>query len=352
MPTSPQIKIGLGTLAQAGSFFAVRGRLLVVTRGTAMERWLPELAASLKEAGMGEDQIEVFSGFGINPRVEDMQQAAAGLATGPDAGGAGFEAVLGFGGGSAIDAAKALVHYAGLKAQVFALPSIVGTGSEQTSFAALYQGTGKISLAAPELLPTRVLVDAELYRQAPPEVKNAPAVDCLCQAMESFWAKGATDQSRAYALDCLRLCAETMRKYVMTQDAEAALHMGRASALSGMAINIAKTTASHALSYGLSTRYGISHGQAVALTLPGLFAFNQDAVPELPRMLKALGLHRAEDFRSWFQELLRDVGLKTSIADFDLPDFDAGVLADGVNLERLGNNPKPLGRGDLMALFG
>ncbi|MBQ1420926.1 MAG: iron-containing alcohol dehydrogenase, partial [Desulfovibrio sp.] len=285
MPTSPQIKIGLGTLAQAGSFFAVRGRLLVVTRGTAMERWLPELAASLKEAGMGEDQIEVFSGFGINPRVEDMQQAAAGLATGLDAGGAGFEAVLGFGGGSAIDAAKALVHYAGLKAQVFALPSIVGTGSEQTSFAALYQGTGKISLAAPELLPTRVLVDAELYRQAPPEVKNAPAVDCLCQAMESFWAKGATDQSRAYALDCLRLCAETMRKYVMTQDAEAALHMGRASALSGMAINIAKTTASHALSYGLSTRYGISHGQAVALTLPGLFAFNQDAVPELPRML-------------------------------------------------------------------
>ncbi len=162
MPTSPQIKIGLGTLAQAGSFFAVRGRLLVVTRGTAMERWLPELAASLKEAGMGEDQIEVFSGFGINPRVEDMQQAAAGLATGPGAGGAGFEAVLGFGGGSAIDAAKALVHYAGLKAQVFALPSIVGTGSEQTSFAALYQGTGKISLAAPELLPTRVLVDAEL----------------------------------------------------------------------------------------------------------------------------------------------------------------------------------------------
>ena len=65
-----------------------------------------------------------------------------------------------------------------------------------------------------------------------------------------------------------------------------------------------------------------------------------------------LGLRRAEDFRAWFHELLRDVGLKTSIADFDLPDFDAGVLADGVNLERLGNNPKPLGRDELMALFG
>ena len=111
-----------------------------------------------------------------------------------------------------------------------------------------------------------------------------------------------------------------MRAAVLEQDLGAQEVMAQASLLSGRAISISRTTAAHALSYYFTQYHGIAHGHAVALIMRSLFALNYAAIENGRMLLATLGLHSSEEFKPWLEQLMRDLGLRSSFADFSLPE--------------------------------
>ena len=98
------------------------------------------------------------------------------------------------------------------------------------------------------------------------------ALDALAQGIESYWAVGATEQSRIYARKAIPVLFEKLKESVAGRSTESMLQeILEAANFAGQAINISRTTAAHAYSYAFTSRYGIPHGQAVWLTLPAVF---------------------------------------------------------------------------------
>ena len=142
-----------------------------------------------------------------------------------------------------------------------------------------------------------------------------------------------------------------MRAAVLEQDLGAQEVMAQASLLSGRAISISRTTAAHALSYYFTQYHGIAHGHAVALIMRSLFALNYAAIENGRMLLATLGLHSSEEFKPWLEQLMRDLGLRSSFADFSLPESELDKAVASVNLQRLANNPAPLTAEQLRSLL-
>ena len=134
--------------------------------------------------------------------------------------------------------------------------------------------------------------------------------------------------------------------------------MSRAAHLAGKAINIAKTTASHAMSYALTTEFGITHGHAVALTMPRLIVYNSKVTSDdvsdrrgvahvnhaLKEIFTALGARAAEDAAEKFTKQLQEIGLETRLSKLGLSERDIESLVSKMSLERAGNNPRTFGK--------
>ena len=277
--------------------------------------------------------------------------------------------ILGVGGGSAMDMAKLLAAYATTPGdvrdviatgeridargpQLVLVPTTSGSGSEATHFAVVYVGQQKHSIAGPSMRPDRVVLDPQLSRSGSPYQRATSGIDAVCQAIESLWAMAATDDSRRYARAALGLLLDHLEAFVHDPSDDNAGPVCLGSHLAGRAIDISRTTAAHALSYGFTKRHGISHGHAAALTLgpfieahaaagaddlqPGRGAEDHDTLMrEILTLLGATdGPSAVERFRSFMDRL----GLEPSLRRLGVAD-DLDALARGVNLERLSNNP-------------
>lgn len=243
--------------------------------------------------------------------------------------------VVAVGGGHVMDIAKA-VNFLTERKPLVAIPTTAGSGAEATPFAVVYKDGVKTSLEDPMMLPAYAIVDPALGASVSREVALASGLDALCQAVESLWARGATEESRAYATEALALVWPNLAQAV-EGDAQARAHLMRGAHLAGKAIAISKTTACHALSYGLTSRFSVPHGLAVALTMPAMMRRNGVALPhDIPPEA--------------FESLLLELGAP-KLASFGVTAADIGALAAGVDLERLGNNPKPLTQEDIITIY-
>jgi alcohol dehydrogenase len=295
------------------------------------------------------------------------------------------DAVVGVGGGSAMDMAKLLCAYDGIEESgelltairsgtridsrdrgLALVPTTSGSGSEATHFAVVYIGEDKYSIAGPALKADRVMLDPLLTRSGSAYQRASSGIDAVCQAIESLWAAGATDRSRRFARRALGLLLRTIEGFVSHGAPEAARAMALGSHLAGRAIDISKTTAAHALSYAITKRYGISHGHAVALTLGRFIAVHAAAAPErlqpgmdpqfhrqsMAVILRALGASDGDEGRRVFQAFVARLGLEHRM-DAVVPADPAArdQLVRSVNLERLGNNPVVFAQQDLAALL-
>ena len=328
---------------------------LIVTRGTVKERYLSSVVSAFKL-----QDYEVFSGFEPCPTLAQVQSCSLDVVSKCDA-------LIAIGGGSAMDCAKAIKHemLEHLKAsgadaatleQWGALPLVTvattfGSGSEVTPFAVIYTEKGKISLSSPELTPNVCFSVAEFGLSVPQSQRAAAACDCLCQGIEAYWATQGNEYSGALALTCIKQCVNFMRAAVLEQDLGAQEVMAQASLLSGRAISISRTTAAHALSYYFTQYHGIAHGHAVALIMRSLFALNYAAIENGRMLLLTLGLHSSAEFKPWLEQLMRDPGLRSSFADFSLPESELAKPLATVNLQRLANNPAPLTAEQLRSLL-
>lgn len=243
--------------------------------------------------------------------------------------------VVAVGGGHVLDAGKAINFFAGRKLLV-AVPTTAGSGAEATPFAVIYKDGKKTSLEDPALLPTYAIVDPTLLASVPPTAALASALDALCQSIESHWARGATEESRKYAAEAMELVWGSIEP-ALEGDAKALERLAQGAHLSGKAIAISKTTAAHALSYGLTYRFGVPHGIAVAYTMPAMMRLNGTSLP--------LGITPES-----FAELLGKLSVP-KISSFSVAQSDIPTLVKEVNVERLGNNPRALTERDIIESY-
>lgn len=266
-----------------------------------------------------------FSAFSSNPVHQDICSGAEVLKDN------NCNFIVAVGGGSSIDTAKAIKYYSGVDCPIMAVPTTSGTGSEATHFAAIYKDGEKQSLADEKLLPEYVLLRGEFLKTLPLYQKKCTMLDALCQAIESWWSKGATQESIRYSREAVNLILVNMESYLRNEDSGNE-NMLLAANLAGRAINITTTTAAHAMSYKLTTLYGLSHGHAVAICFPKVWRqmknFNEIAF--------ALGQQNYEDACLFFERMLKELEI---LPPENVSEEDLEILTNSVNSERLNNNP-------------
>lgn len=261
-------------------------------------------------------------------------------------------ALLAIGGGSVIDLAKAIIYkrvHSSLPIPFFIVaPSTAGSGSEATHFAVIYQGNKKLSLVHQRLLPQVVVLDPALTYSLPVYQTAVSGMDVLAQAIESYWNKHATTESKAYASDAIHLWLESFLSVVHSPSHKDREKMLLAAHGAGKAINITRTTGPHALSYFLTANHHVPHGQAVALFLPLFFIYNSPG----NELCSLLGVNGPSAAKEMIRQVMRDAGLKTTLAELGINKtaiMDA--LLDEVNEERFANNPMAFDRGRLKELI-
>ena len=299
-----------------------------------------------------------FTGYHANPAWEDCDAAVQMYRE------QGCDGLVSIGGGSAMDTAKAVKALLtaaspeealnGLDTSAgpkhIAIPTSAGTGAEVTPFAVIYVDHVKHSLSHPSLLPDGAVLDADLLSSLPEYHKKSCALDALCQGIESYWAKGANEASRIHAREAIIGVLHHLRGYLQG-DPYAEEAMLDAAYRSGQAIQISRTTAAHAMSYGLTQNLGIAHGHACALTLPLLWEqmTSCDAMkPLLSDISAIMGLCDLHDGARLMQGILLDLGM-TSLP---MPSDEVlDKLTATVNVERLSNHPVALTAEDIRGIY-
>lgn len=367
----------LGELAGVVKQHAARRVFLVVDRDAVVA----SNADSVLAGALASCKVTRFTDFRTNPRLEDVQRGVAACRRfQPDL-------VIAFGGGTAIDLAKLIgaisaqadtnpgvaedviagrAKLDGGGVPLVAIPTTAGTGSEATQFAVAYIGDVKYSVAHPDLLPDHAIIDPTLTSSLPPAITAATGLDAFCQAIESVWAVGATDQSVQYATEAIELAAQHLVDAFARPDPVSRHGMSRASHLAGKAINISKTTASHALSYAFTSRHQIPHGMAVALTLSRVLAYNADVTDQdcldqrgaeavrgrIQIVVRSLGQTSVPAACRCIDRIIHAVGCPTSPSAAGVCDRrELGQIVDSVNAQRMSNNPRAADKSALMSLL-
>lgn len=216
-----------------------------------------------------------FSGFQPNPSYESVVDGVGIFREQK------CDSIMAVGGGSAIDVAKCIKLYSNmdgdgrdggyLKQEIIlndipflVMPTTAGTGSEATKYAVIYYNGIKQSITDESLIPGTVLMDPDVLRTLPLYQKKATMMDALCHAMESFWSVNSTDESKKYSKEAIRGVLANMDGY-LANTGEGNAGMLMAAHTAGKAINIAQTTAGHAMCYKITGLFGLAHGHAAIL---------------------------------------------------------------------------------------
>jgi len=262
------------------------------------------------------------------------------------------QALVAIGGGSVIDLAKAII-YRCVQSELpvpylIAAPTTTGSGSEATHFAVIYKKNKKYSMVNPLLLPVVVILDPELTVSLSPYQSAVSGMDVLAQAVESYWNKNATLDSKKYAVESISIWKKYFLLSVNNPDLQARSEMQKAAYLAGKAINITRTTGPHALSYYLTAHFQIPHGQAVALFLPLFFIYNNPG----NELLSLLDVHTVLGAKEFIQDIMKKTGLACSFGELGLnKELIIDDLLNDVNQERFENNPVQFDREHLKKLI-
>lgn len=352
--------VGVGAAEKCGAEAANLGakRVLLVTDPGVLKAGLADTVAGyLRAVGLS---VEVYSRVQAEPPLENIEDCLEVLRAG------GFDAVVGLGGGSALDVAKssaALVKASIPLADCFGvgkvpgkglpcilMPTTAGTGSEVTQNAVFTDTKEQLkkTIVSPFILPDVAIVDPVLTVTCPPIVTAATGMDALTHAVESYTASRATPHTRMYALEATRYIGKWLVKAVTDgNDLEARMGMAWGSYLAGISLANAGVGMVHGLAYPLGGRYRVSHGISNALLLPYLTAFNLAGnEPPFARLAEALGVGRgasdAEAARAGLEEirrLSRETGIPQRMREVGVPEEAIADMARAaVTNDRLNAN--------------
>ena len=318
----------------------IHGNVLFFTQDPIFKIFSDIIKPQLKKV-----TVTFFTDITDNPKKEEIQFAQNSIKS------SDFDFIIAFGGGSVIDFSKAYRFYEKKNIPLIAIPTTAGTGSQATQFAVVYENSVKTSLDDKSILPDIAIADSLFVENAPVYLKACSAIDAYCQAIESYWAVNSTKKSQQYALEAIKLCKENIKNAVLTTNPVSNEKMVQASHLAGKAINISRTTAAHALSYKITSVYGIPHGHAVALSMVDLFNANLRVdnstctdprgvlfVKKQMETLLSIITENKISFENYWKNLMKDIHLEYDFELLKIKNLDE--IFKSVNVQRLSNNPK------------
>lgn len=346
-------------------------RIFIVTDPFMVESKMVEsVTIHLKNA-----QYEIFSKVVPDPPLELVVEGIQAItAFSPDT-------LVALGGGSAIDEAKAIMHFAKNignipQMEFIAVPTTSGTGSEVTSFAVITdKGKGvKYPLVDQELLPDRAVLDPELVKSLPAVIVADTGMDVLTHALEAYVSTKANAFTDAFAEKAaLMVFQYLVKSYENAGNLEAREQMHYASCMAGIAFDKTSLGVNHAIAHNIGGKFGVPHGRTNAILLPHVVEFNAQledynqkefntAARKYARLAQLAGfgggnvrsgvknlIHQIQKMQKQMKmpQSFREYGLKQDQYKKAGEDIARGALADGC----IRTNPRPAGREDVLYIL-
>lgn len=354
-----------------GVFQAGEVPLIVTDPGIERAGILDRVCRVLDEAGF---RYAVFARVESDPSIETVEAAAAFYRE------KGCGPVIGLGGGSSMDAAKAVavVVSTGENIRAFrkgpiaspvvplvAIPTTAGTGSEVTGVMVVsdLQEKVKMVLRGPSLFPKVGILDATLLDGIPSRVAAATGSDAFVHAIEAYLSRKATAVTDALALEAVRLLASNIRRVVADSRDISSLHaMQMGSCMAGLAFSNAGLGLVHALAHPVGAFYHVPHGICCGMFLQPVLRFNLPVCAEkLSQMAVPLGLEAgrenafsgAKRVIGNLAEIFDEIGIPGNLREMGIPDFQVNdaMLDDAMGAVPRSLNARESTREDLRALF-
>ena len=326
---------------------------------------------SIKEAIEAIDVPRVvFDQFTPNPLYEDVCKGVDLFQQNQ------CDTILAVGGGSSLDVAKCIKLYCKMEndklfleqeykdtgVKLIAIPTTAGTGSESTRYAVIYYEGKKQSVTHESIIPDVAILEPKVLKTLPLYQKKCTMMDALCQGIESWWSVNSTNESQILSKEAVETITQWWHEYIFENTDDSADAIMHAANLAGQAICITQTTAPHAMSYKITSIYGLPHGHAVALCLPEVWEY-MIAHPEKcidPRgsaylnsvfkgIAKALGFDKVQEAILLIRSMLTTMELKRPQSTNR--NEDLGILTCSVNPTRLKNNPVALEQETLYGFY-
>ncbi len=366
--TANKIIFGAGKLNELGNQLKGRAKRLLLVRGHSSDA-IPRVRAILSETGIPCDEFALHG----EPTVDTVSSGVDAALT------HGCDLVIGLGGGSVLDAGKAISALATNRGDIFdylevvgkgqplteqplpyiAIPTTAGTGTEVTRNAVIESPTHgvKVSLRSPMMIPHIAIVDPELTYSLTPEITAASGLDALTQLIEPFVSVKANPMTDAICREGIRLAAKSLKRaYQNGMDMEAREGMSLASLFGGMALANAALGAVHGIAGPLGGMLHAPHGALCAKLLPLVMEANLKALwaqdrthvalkkyAEIAKLLTHDNNSPANDGVEWVGELT----VKLKISSLSAYGMTEAHIPEAVkktlNASSYKGNPIPLG---------
>jgi len=351
-------------------------RASIVVGGGSMQRFgfLAKVEEYLKEAGM---EVQLIEGVEPDPSVETVMKGAEKMqAFKPDW-------IVSIGGGSPIDAAKAMwVFYEHpeakfediakpfnipelrKKAKFVAIPSTSGTATEVTAFSVItdYSVGIKYPLADFEITPDIAILDPEIAYKMPEKLTAHTGIDALTHATEAVTASQASDFSDPLALQAIKMVKENLpASYRGDENARDKMHV--AQCLAGMAFSNALLGICHSMAHKTGAVFGIPHGCANGIYLPYVIAFNRkNAEAKYAQIARYIGLEGNTDkdlcdaYVNYIKELNKQLNIPATLQEYGVDEekFKAKLetIAKNAALDACTfSNPRETSADDFQKIF-
>ena len=363
----------LAELPQACAITKMQRPLLVTDPGLVD---LPPVISTLEVLGNAGISAALFSDIKPNPVGANVDAGVIAFRRGQ------HDGVIAIGGGSAMDAGKAIAFQAdqtidlwafedaadswlqadaGGIAPIIAIPTTAGTGSEVGRVAVILkeEEQRKVLIFHPRMMPELVLLDPELTRGLPPHITAATGMDALAHCLEAYCAPGFHPMADGIAVEGMRLVKQWLTlAYRDGNNLEARGHMQVAATMGATAFQKG-LGAIHALSHPVGALYDSHHGLTNAVFMPYVLAFNRPAIAErLPRLAAWLDLPaRSEEeafdaILQWILELREELGIPHTLKDMGLDDKQIDLVCKMAAEDPTATtNPMPLTEKNLRSIF-
>ncbi|TQR18230.1 iron-containing alcohol dehydrogenase [Psychrobacillus soli] len=343
--------------------------LVITDKGISSAGIIDIVVPSIREAN-----ITIYDGTLPNPTISNCEEAYKLYKEN------NVDVVVGIGGGSPLDVAKAVAllatnggsidDYEGIGKfkndllPLIAIPTTAGTASEVTNFTVITdeERQYKLTVGGSRLAARWAIIDPELTYGLPPHITAATGLDALVHAIESYTSKEANDITKTLAREATRKIGKYLRQAVYDGDniiAREEMMMG--SLLAGLAFNNTRLGNCHAMSHPISAVYAVPHGVANAILIPYVMKFNSYAAPDLYRHIgEDLGgniegltvTEQAINAANIVRQLSIDIGLPTDLQSFNVTEEKIDLLTRDAMLS--GNilvNPRKTSAEDIKNLY-
>lgn len=372
MPT--RIIFGCGEFSRAGEIASQYKpkKVLVVTGKNSMRKFGFTQKLTRQLTGSGAEVVE-YNKISPNPPEGEVDEGAELCRKEK------VDLVIALGGGSAMDAGKAIAALAenGGKTGEYMLgkrefsrkalpciciPTTSGTSSEITRYAVITTegatagGRKKKGIASDFLYADVALIDPELAKTMTPEITAATGLDALSHAVEAYWNTDSEPISRHSALKAIELVSKNLLnayKDKSGSDMAARTNMSLATIFAGFAFNNPGTTSLHAVSYYLTTHFGLPHGSACAITMPAFMRFNAEKEKRLLQDIAvAMGCASAEEAAQSVERLMREMKAPARLHEIGATEKDLDAIVRDAMRPNMLRNPRRVDERALKKLLG